>query len=196
MSTSVINKSVVLVLNKNWQAIDTTTPAEAYCQMVTDVATALDIQGEDYLVPTKWSDWLKLDIRDEDFSVGTPHGRIRVPTVIVLANFSKMPVRRPKLSRETLWERDKGRCQYTGKPLTKESANIDHITPRSRGGKNSWDNLVIADKTVNTKKANKTPEEAGLKLISQPKQPAAMPAVALIRNPYAVPDWRLFGVAG
>lgn len=195
MSASVINRNVVLVLNKNWQPIDVTTPAEAFCQMVTDVATALDIQGKDHLVPTRWKDWVNLSVREEDFSVGTPHGQVRVPTVIVLSKFSKMPIKRPKLTKQSLWERDKGTCQYTGKPLTPETANIDHIQPKSRGGASSWENLVIVDRTVNTRKANKTPSEAGLQLLKTPTRPAPVPAMAMIRNAHNVPDWELFGIS-
>ncbi|MDF1853728.1 MAG: hypothetical protein P1U85_23040 [Verrucomicrobiales bacterium] len=60
MSASILHQNIVLVLNRNWQAINTKTPAEAFCQMATDAATALDIQGADFMVPTKWDDWQQL----------------------------------------------------------------------------------------------------------------------------------------
>src|SRR6187399_1398388 len=101
--TDILNKSIVLVLNRNWQAINVRTPAEAFCQMATDVATALDIEG-DSMIPVKWSDWLTLPIREQDHSVATPRGPVRAPTVIVLANYNKVPKRRPKFSARSLWE--------------------------------------------------------------------------------------------
>ncbi|MEM1297621.1 MAG: HNH endonuclease, partial [Verrucomicrobiota bacterium] len=152
MSTSILDLKTVLVLNRNWQAINTRTPAEAFCQMATDVATALDIQGTDFMVPTKWEDWQKLPVREGDASIGTSRGEIRVPTVIVVANFSRVPKKRPKFNSRSLWERDGGRCQYTGKNLAPGEGNMDHVVPQSRGGATSWENCVLAARDVNSRK--------------------------------------------
>ena len=57
--TDILNKNIVLVLNRNWQAINIRTPAEAFCQMATNVATALEIEGEDYLRPVRWDEWIR-----------------------------------------------------------------------------------------------------------------------------------------
>ena len=189
---SVLNKNVVLVLNRNWQAINTRTPAEVFCQMATDAATALDIQGDDWMVPTKWEDWKQLPVRDDDFSIGTAHGRIRVPTVIVLANFARVPMKRPKFNSRNLWARDGGRCQYTGRELRPGEGNIDHILPRSRGGDTTWENCVLAATDVNSRKANRTPQEAGLKLNRQPQAPREVPVTALLKNIHDIPDWEPF----
>ncbi|MEM9280574.1 MAG: HNH endonuclease [Verrucomicrobiota bacterium] len=192
MSASVLDLKTVLVLNRNWQAINTRTPAEAFCQMATDSATALDIQGSDFMVPTKWEDWQNLPVREEDSSIGTSRGRIRVPTVIVVANFSRVPKKRPKFNSRTLWERDEGRCQYTGKNLAPGEGNMDHILPRSRGGKTTWENCVLAAREVNARKANRTPEEAGLRLLKEPKAPAELPVTMFLRNIHDIPDWDPF----
>ncbi|MFT4548782.1 MAG: 5-methylcytosine-specific restriction endonuclease McrA [Verrucomicrobiales bacterium] len=187
-----LHKNIVLVLNRNWQAINITTPALAFCQMSTDVATGLDIQGLDYMVPTKWQDWLKLPVRDEDHSIGTANGALRVPTVIVLANFSRVPVARPSLNARNLYARDGGRCQYTGQPLAPGEGNVDHVVPRSRGGDTSWENCVLASRKVNSKKADKTPAEAGLKLITQPKEPRHLPVTYYLNNSHGIDDWNIF----
>ncbi len=189
---SVLHKNIVLVLNRNWQAINIKTPAEVFCQMATDVVTALDIQGSDWMVPTKWEDWKALPVRDDDFSIGTPHGEIRVPTVVVLSRFSKVPMKRPKFNARNLWVRDGGRCQYTGRELKPGEGNIDHVVPRSRGGATSWDNCVLAARDVNSRKANRTPEEAGLKLRSQPREPREVPVTVLLKNVHEIPDWEPF----
>jgi hypothetical protein len=63
----VLNKSTVLVLNRNWQAIHVKTPAQAYCMLATDVATALDIQEDGEMRPVRWSDWLALPVRDGEW---------------------------------------------------------------------------------------------------------------------------------
>jgi 5-methylcytosine-specific restriction endonuclease McrA len=187
-----LNKNTVLVLNRNWQAINITTPALAFCQMSTDVATGLDIYGQDHMVPTRWNDWLALPVRDSDCAIGTSSGQVRVPTVIVLANFARVPMKRPKFGMRGLWERDGGRCQYTGKPLKPGEGNIDHVVPRSRGGATSWDNCVIADRKVNTRKADKTPKEAGLKLVKEPNVPPEVPVTLMLKNAHGIEDWDPF----
>lgn len=190
--SEILHKKIVLVLNRNWQAINISSPAMVFCQMANDVATGLDIQGQDHMVPTRWKDWLALPIRDEDQAIGTSGGQIRVPTVVVLAKFDKVPMKRPKFSARALWERDGGRCQYTGRELAPDEGNIDHIVPRSRGGETSWKNCVIADKKVNSRKADKTPREAGLKLMTQPKPPPRLPVTLLLKNRDDIADWEPF----
>ena len=188
----ILNKAIVLVLNRNWQAINIRTPAEAFCQMATNVATALEIEGEDYIRPVPWDEWIRLPIREQDNAVQTVRGPIRVPAVIVLANFAKVPKKRPKLCARTIRERDANRCQYTGKLLKPEDGSLDHVVPRSRGGKDAWENLVWSAKEVNQRKADRLPHEAGLKLLKAPRAPKELPVTALIRNPHGIPEWKLF----
>jgi 5-methylcytosine-specific restriction endonuclease McrA len=179
------------VLNRNWQAINVRTPQQAFVQMATDVATALDIDGES-MVPMRWSQWIKLPVRDQDNAVRTPRGSVRVPAVIVLSRFAKVPKRRPKFSARALWSRDDNRCQYTGKVLKTDEGNIDHILPRSRGGKTSWENCVLASRDVNSRKADKLPEEVGLRLLRSPLAPKELPSTLFIRNTHRIPEWRHF----
>ena len=190
--SNVLNKGIVLVLNRNWQAINVRTPAEAFCQMATGVATALEVEGENQIRPVTWAEWIGLPIRPQDQAVRTVRGSIRVPSVIVLANFAKVPKKRPKLSARNIRDRDGNRCQYTGALLKPDEGSIDHIVPRSRGGRNAWENCVWASKAVNSKKGNRLPQEAGLKLLSAPRVPKELPATALIRNPHDVADWKWF----
>jgi 5-methylcytosine-specific restriction endonuclease McrA len=187
-----LNKSIVLVLNRNWQAINSRSPAEAFCQMATNVATALEIEGENHIRPVKWDEWITLPIREQDHAVQTVRGPIRVPTVIVLANFAKVPRKRPRLCAKTIRERDGNRCQYTGKLLRPDEGSLDHVLPRSRGGKDAWENLVWSCKLVNAKKGNRLPHEAGLRLLSVPRAPKELPVTALLRNTQGIADWRLF----
>lgn len=186
-----LNKPTVLVLNRHWQAIDVKTPAEAFGMMATGSASGLDI-GDDGMRPVPWKDWLTLPVREQDRPVRTVRGAVRAPTVIVLARFARMPRRRLSFSLRGLWERDGGTCQYTGRRLQPGEGNIDHVLPRSRGGRSSWDNCVLADKRINHRKGNRTPDEAGLKLVRLPQQPREMPATAFIRNTHAIPDWEMF----
>jgi 5-methylcytosine-specific restriction endonuclease McrA len=190
--SDILNRAIVLVLNRHWQAIDVKTPVETFSMLVNGSATALDIKLGEEMRPVTWDEWLILPVRDDDFAIGTVRGGIRVPTVIVLARFDKVPKRRPKFCSRAIWERDGGVCQYTGRKLKPSEGNIDHIVPRSRGGKTSWENCVLADKRVNSKKGNKLPEEVGLRLLRQPFVPREVPTSAFIRNPHSVREWDLF----
>src|SRR5437660_263133 len=201
---NILTKSIVLVLNRNWQAINIRTPQEAFCMMATNVATALEIECEDTNVcesasldprnirPVTWDEWITLPIRPQDNAVHTVRGPIRVPTVIVAVNFAKVPKKRPKLCAKTIRERDGNRCQYTGELLKPDEGSLDHVVPRSRGGKDAWENLVWSSRDVNSRKGNRLPHEAGLKLLSVPRAPKELPASALIRNAHGVTDWELF----
>jgi len=190
--SDILNKAIVLVLNRNWQAVNVRTPQEAFCMMATNVATALEIEGENHVRAVTWDEWIALPIRPQDYAVQTVHGPIRVPTVIVAVNYAKVPKKRSKLCARSIRERDDNRCQYTGRVLPPDEGSLDHVLPRSRGGKNSWDNLVWSSKEVNARKGNRLPHEAGLKLLATPRTPKELPATAAIRNAHGVPEWRLF----
>jgi 5-methylcytosine-specific restriction endonuclease McrA len=207
--SNILTKAIVLVLNRNWQAINIRTPQEAFCMMATNVATALEIEFDgdpdgaairtphstlrtSQLRPVTWDEWVTLPIRDGDNAVRTVRGAIRVPTVIVAVNFARVPKKRPKLCARTIRERDGNRCQYTGALLRPDEGSLDHVVPRSRGGPDTWENLVWSSKQVNTRKGNRLPHEAGLKLLKAPRAPKELPVSALIRNTHGVAEWKLF----
>ena len=193
----ILNKTMVLVLNRNWQAINIRTPQEAFCMMATNVATALEIELGDgaraeVFRPVQWDEWITLPIRPQDNAVRTTRGAVRVPTVIVAVNFARVPKKRPKLCAKTIRERDGNRCQYTGKLLKPEDGSLDHVLPRSRGGKDEWENLVWSSKDVNARKGNRLPHEAGLTLLKVPRAPKELPVSAMIRNAHGIGEWKWF----
>lgn len=83
-------------------------------------------------------------------------------------------------------------CQYSGRKLRREEADIDHVVPRSRGGQTSWQNCVLAHREVNSRKADRLPQEAGLRLLHAPRVPAPVPACVAIRNTHGIRDWDHF----
>ena len=207
--SDILNKTIVLVLNRNWQAINIRTPQDAFCQMASNVATALDITFDDDasalhdprsefrasgIRPVTWDKWITLPVREGDHAVRTARGAIRVPTVIVAVNYARVPKKRPKLSAKNIRERDGNRCQYTGRVLHPDEGSLDHVVPRSRGGVDSWENLVWSAKEVNQRKADRLPHEAGLKLLSIPRAPKELPVTAHLRKPegFRVAEWKLF----
>jgi len=207
MDTNILDKPIVLALNSAWQVIGHRTVRQAIIALTggdraNPPAVGLDIayprtdDGWDfgrplYLNPVKWDDWIALPVRGFDFSVSTATRRIRVPTVIIATQFSRMPMRQPRLCHASIYERDGGRCQYTGEFVGRDGGNLDHVVPRSRGGQNTFENLVWAKKRVNSEKANRLPSEAGLRLIRQPLAPRKVPASSVLRE-VRHPDWSHF----
>jgi 5-methylcytosine-specific restriction endonuclease McrA len=143
--------------------------------------------------PVSWKDWIKLPVRSWDLSINSPNMTIRVPTVLVAMSFNKMPVKmfnnRP--TKESIWIRDRGVCQYSGKNLKKSEGNIDHVIPKSKGGTDTWDNMVLSSRDLNLKKGNKLNEEVGIKLIKQPKAPRPVYAYEMVKE-VKHPDWKPF----
>lgn len=157
---SVLNRKV-LVLNRLWQVIDEKTVEQAFTDLAGGNYTAMRIEG-DMIAPVTWEEWIQLPPLNEEEVVHTRTKGIRMPTVILACNFDRVPKRRPKLTLLNVAKRDGYRCQYTGKILTRDRMSLDHVVPRSRGGRDSLDNVVLADKEVNNRKGDKTPQEAGL----------------------------------
>lgn len=208
MNTSILDKPIVLSLNRAWQVIGHRTVKQALVALNgggdgLPPALGLDIaypQFDDgswnfdrplFLNPLPWGEWIKLPVREFDFAINTPRYPVRVPTVIVATQFDKMPVRMPRVTRQAIFERDGGVCQYSGEFVGKSGGNLDHIVPRDRGGRDTFENLVWAKREINSHKANRLPHEAGLKLVRRPKAPLPLPAAAAIREAKH-PDWRHF----
>ena len=83
--------------------------------------------------------------------------------------------RRVKFNRANVWTRDRGLCQYCGRKVSKTEFTYDHVIPQARGGKTTWENIVVACVPCNQRKQDKTPEQAGMRLISKPVMPKSLP---------------------
>jgi len=104
-----------------------------------------------------------------DHVVRSPSTTIRVPSVIRLVEYVRVPFQRREFSKRTIYMRDNYTCQYCGKSYDPAHLTLDHILPVSRGGRSVWENLVTCCIPCNLKKGNQTPREAGMTLISKPK---------------------------
>ena len=208
MTSALLDQPIVLSLNRAWQVIGHRTVKQALVALNggepgqppalgLDIAYARDADGAwDFsrplsFRPVAWDEWVTLPVRDFDLVVHTPRQTIRVPTVVVATRFERMPVRVPRLTRAAIFARDGGICQYTGERVGWRGGNLDHVVPRARGGRDSFENLVWAKREVNSRKADRLPHEAGLRLVRRPRIPAPAPFVAFVREPRH-PDWRHF----
>jgi len=164
---SSLNRAV-LVLNKMWMPIRVIPVTRALVLMFAGKASGVDC--ETYYA-YNWEDWIKEPITENDRIIITSSYDVKVPEVIVLSTYDKIYKKDIKLTKRNIYIRDGYRCQYTGEQVKELDADIDHIIPRAQGGINSWENMVVCSKEVNRMKANRTPEQAGLKLIKKPTKP-------------------------
>jgi 5-methylcytosine-specific restriction endonuclease McrA len=109
---------------------------------------------------------------EEYHEIKTTSGIFQLPTALVLVEYVHIPFRNCPMTRRNILRRDRGQCQYCGKNLAKKEFTIDHVIPRSKGGKNSWINLVSCCLKCNWKKGNKTPVEANMNLLRVPREPS------------------------
>ncbi len=166
----------VLVLNRNWAAVNVATVARALTLLFNEAAKVVDVS--DYQAFT-WSDWAKINPRDGDLFIQSTSIRLRVPEVIVLTAYDGMPETAVTFSRRNIFKRDHYTCQYCGKQPGMEELTLDHVLPKSREGTTVWTNTVLACLPCNKRKANRTPDEAGMHLRSKPAKPSWRPAYAM-----------------
>ena len=182
-----------LVLNKNWTPVGTVTLQRAITMLFKEegdgAPKAKIIDPASYQAFT-WEDWSKLQPEMTDDKIAGTNVFFKVPEIILLSKYEKLP--RPKIhfSRRTLWKRDKKTCQYCGVKPEDDQISIDHVNPRAQGGLTTWENCVLCCVKCNRKKADRTPSQAGMRLLSTPKKPDTN----LFKYDTVVPieSWRAF----
>jgi 5-methylcytosine-specific restriction endonuclease McrA len=118
-------------------------------------------------------EWLSLNIREYDEYIHTARGPIRIPPVVICSTFDKVIYKKVQFpTKQNIFKRDNYTCVYTGKKLSKDELSVDHVIPRSKGGTDTWENLVTCDRLLNSMKGSKTLTEAGLKLRYKPYKPS------------------------
>jgi len=176
-------KRGVLVLNKYYQGIHV-------CPIVRAVSLAFNGEAEivhameEGFYPFNFEDWVSvyenpelaaLDPEKEDV-ITTGSCKFFLPKVIRLLSSAYIPDGKRQLrpTRKNVFLRDEHTCQYCDFSGKEKDLNIDHVIPRSKGGKSNWDNLVTSCRKCNTDKADRTPGQAGMTLLRRPKKPRAM----------------------
>jgi 5-methylcytosine-specific restriction endonuclease McrA len=117
---------------------------------------------------------------------------IRVPKIIVLSVYDRLPRLEVKFTRRNVFLRDKFTCQYCAKVLPETQLNLDHVTPRDKGGRTTWENIVTSCFRCNTRKANKMPQEANMHPQSAPFAPRWRPLFGMHENGLADKSWSHF----
>jgi 5-methylcytosine-specific restriction endonuclease McrA len=141
-------------------------------------------------------DWIDFSLHHPPLAdletVRTPSRTIRLPRVILLTFFDKLPCKELKLTRNNVFERDRNACQYCAQVLPREQLNLDHVIPRDYGGKTTWENIVCSCIKCNTKKANRLPHEAHMRLIRKPVRPKWRPVISLVLGTRHREIWKDF----
>jgi len=137
MGSVAILDSGVLVLNRLFQAIQITSVRRAFCLLYKGDARAVQPDYTTY----DWEDWVDIPVQPRDEVLATPEMRVKIPRVVLLSRFDRMPPHDVRFTRKNIYLRDRNRCQYCGKHYTTRELNLDHVVPLSRGGRSTWQNV-------------------------------------------------------
>ncbi|MFH1379417.1 MAG: HNH endonuclease [bacterium] len=176
-------RSDTLVLNRNFYAIHITSWRRAMSLLYLDQARVVDDEYRTY----SFNDWLEVSQTVQDHSAGfvhTPEFKIAIPEVISLKVFDKLPRVDVKFTRRNIYEHYKYRCCYCGHRFATNALNLEHVIPRSRGGRSTWDNVVTSCISCNLKKGNKLISESGMNLLIKPSKPRWNRSVSLVLRPH------------
>jgi 5-methylcytosine-specific restriction endonuclease McrA len=165
----------VLVLNKSYLPVHVTTVRRAFCLLYAGLARAVNAQYETF----DYESWSRITIERNDETIGLVDRVIKVPRVILLLAYDRVPKRRVRFSRYNIFARDRCTCQYCGRRFSRPELNLDHVIPRAQGGTSTWENVVCSCHECNRRKGGRTPGEARMKLIAQPRKPAWTPPISL-----------------
>jgi len=183
----------VLVLNRLWQAVNTCSVRRAFTLLYQGHAQVVAQDDSSNFLTHDFDSWHEVSqVEPEPEMVSTISIRVRVPRVIVLLFFDRLPKKEVKFTRHNVFERDNYTCQYCYKKFDRANLNIDHVLPRDRGGQTVWENVVCSCIPCNTKKGNRLPHEASMKLFRPPKRPRWRPFVQFTCHSQAHDSWKHF----
>ncbi|MBI2193384.1 MAG: HNH endonuclease [Planctomycetes bacterium] len=189
--------SSVLVLNRFYSVVHVISARRAFVLLFKQCAEVVSYEN-DVLANYDIQSWvelskLKSQFRDsEDDWVKTPSVEIRVPRIIRLLVYDKLPERAVKFNRRNIYARDEGHCQYCGKKFPTSELTLDHVVPRSLGGATTWENIVCACVRCNVKKGGRRPEQAGMRLVRMPRKPRRSPVLKIKIRSEKYRSWRHF----
>lgn len=189
--------SSVLVLNRHYLAVHVVAARRAFCLLYRDLAEVIHHEDGQYANYDfeSWCEvseiWAEEDQPHADW-VRSVRFEVRVPRVIRLLQFDRVPRQALRFNRRNLFARDGHRCQYCGRSLPSSQLSFDHVLPRSRGGETSWENVVCSCVDCNSKKGGRTPKEARMKLMREPTKPKHNPLLAMKLGNPKYECWRTF----
>lgn len=194
--TSALNANV-LVLNKHYAAVCITSARRAFGLLYKKIAEVVSVEGNEYL-SYDFDSWREVSQIRSRFDrkrhqwVRCVKFEIAVPWIVRLIRYDRIPRREVKFTRRNIYARDHNRCQYCGKRFPTSELTIDHIIPRSMGGKATWENVVCCCVACNVRKGGRTPQQAGMKLITKPVKPKRSPVIEVRLTSEKYATWKQF----
>ncbi|HUU68710.1 MAG TPA: HNH endonuclease [Planctomycetota bacterium] len=197
-SVSALDSSV-LVLNRNYMAVHVTTVKRAFCLLFKEAAEVISFNDDNTMNAYDIRSWVELTALRRNFAqhedgeyVHTVSLEIRVPKIIRLLFYDRLPRKQVKFNRRNIFARDGNRCQYCGRRRPTPELSLDHIIPRSRGGQATWANIICCCTECNVRKGGRTPKEAGMRLIRHPYKPRRSPLIRVRIQSDKYKSWRHF----
>ncbi len=178
----------VLVLNRSYQPIHVTSVKRAFTLLYMDAARVIESDYRTF----DFESWAALSAATEDDVIRTIGRAIRVPRVIMLQLYDRMPRTKVRFSRLNIYTRDDNTCQYCGHKFPRAALNLDHVVPRAQGGRTTWENVVCCCVPCNLKKGANTPTQAHMALLRQPDRPRWSPTFRAPGGRVAHREWLPF----
>lgn len=178
-------------------AVHVVSAKRAFCLLFRELAEVIHVEQGQYFNHDFESWQLHSEMRagerkpGEDW-VQAVNFQIQVPRVIRLLHYDRVPRRTVRFNRRNLFARDGHQCQYCGGDFPPSQLSFDHVMPRSRGGKTTWENIVSCCFRCNAKKGGRTPQEAKMKLIRRPHKPQHSPLLSMKLGHPKYESWRAF----
>lgn len=187
----------VLVLNKHYMAIRIVGAKRAFSLLFRELAEVVSFEQGAYS-NHNFQSWCDVSQFKRHFEpdghdwVSTVNFYIAVPRIIRLLFYDRLPRSEVKFNRRNIFARDRNSCQYCGKRYPTSELSLDHIIPKSIGGKTIWENIVCSCMKCNVKKGGQTPKQAGMTLIQKPIKPKHNSLVHIHLGHQRYRSWKQF----
>jgi 5-methylcytosine-specific restriction endonuclease McrA len=183
-----VTTASVLVLNKHYQPVHVTSAKRAFTLLYIGAARVIEPDFSTF----DFESWADLGTAAHHDVIRTMTRAIRIPRVIVLQMYDRLPKTRVRFSRLNIYARDDTTCQYCAQKLPRAQLNLDHVIPRARGGRTTWENVVCCCVPCNLKKGAKLAHEVGMKLLRLPFRPKWTPTFRAPSGKVAHREWLPF----
>ncbi len=187
----------VLVLNRHYAAVHVVSVKRAFSLLYRRLAEVIHVEDDRY-ESHDFESWLDLSVYRAQFErehhewVRCVRFELAVPRIVRLLGYDRLPRQSVKFNRRNIYARDRSICQYCGRSFPTSELSLDHVIPRSRGGKTTWENIVCSCIACNSRKGGRLPEEAGMRLITKPVKPRRSPVIALRLTNAKYASWKQF----
>lgn len=196
LASSALNCSV-LVLNRFYMAIRVINVRRAMTLLYRECAEVIKIEeglysNYDFEAWCEVSQIYALEKQQDEDYLQAVNFELQVPRIVRLTRYDKLPRKAVRFNRKNLFARDNHHCQYCGQSRPMNQLSLDHVIPRSLGGKTTWENIVCSCMQCNSRKGGRTPSQAGMRLLTQPTKPRSSPAMAIPLDDPRYASWKSF----